>query len=210
MDGGRLLVVLGDGKWIVPGDLAVRRPNPPGPGRRGRTTRGWAQVMRDEPLAAWRRRGLDLPAPLVVAERWGSDAKLLAHVADTPHGTCVVPGKAPSTSSLDDGRKIKGADLVDEDNAGPLRPSLNAPAWRSARRRATSPTEGEGTLIIVAKPGEKRCALRCVATPRQATRWRRRWARRHGSAPVFRPLKHLLATDACQVPSAQAYDGHLG
>jgi hypothetical protein len=64
MDGVLLLVVIGDGKLIVPVDFEVRRLNPKGPGRRCRTKLGWAQVMLDETLAALRRRGLNLPAPL--------------------------------------------------------------------------------------------------------------------------------------------------
>ena len=97
IDGVLLLVVIGDGKLIVPVDFAVRRPNPTGPGRRCRTKLGWAQVMLDETLAALRRRGLGLPAPLVVADSWFSDSKLMAHVANTHHGTLLVQGKATYT-----------------------------------------------------------------------------------------------------------------
>ena len=63
IDGGLLLVVIGDGKLLVPVDFAVRRPNPTGPGRRCRSKLEWAQVRLDESLAALRRRGLVLPAP---------------------------------------------------------------------------------------------------------------------------------------------------
>ncbi len=126
IDGVLLLVVIGDGKLIVPVDFAVRRPNPTGPGRRCRTKLGWAQVMLDETLAALCRRGLDLPAPLLVADSWFSDSKLMAHVADTHHGTFLVQGKATSPFSLADGRTVKGADWVDEDQDWPFRQSLNA------------------------------------------------------------------------------------
>src|SRR5258705_491391 len=97
IDGVLLLVVIGDGKLIVPVDFAVRRPNPTGPGRRCRTKLGWAQVMLDETLAALRRRGLDLPAPLVVAESSFSNSKLMAHVADTHHVTLLGQGKSTCT-----------------------------------------------------------------------------------------------------------------
>src|SRR5258707_7911582 len=40
IDGVLLLVVIGDGKLIVPVDFALRRPNPTGPGRRCRTKLG--------------------------------------------------------------------------------------------------------------------------------------------------------------------------
>jgi DDE superfamily endonuclease len=209
IDGVLLLVVIGDGKLIVPVDFAVRRPNPTGPGRRCRTKLGWAQVMLDETLAALRRRGLDLPAPLVVADSWFSDSKLMAHVANTHHGTLLVQGKATYTFYLADGRKVKGADLVDEDQDWPFRQSLNARDCRYARLQAKSPTYGAVTVLIVDKPGEKRFYLLCFATPLQATRLLRLWSRRHWIEHVFRTLKHLLATDACQVHSEDAYYGHL-
>lgn len=94
IDGVLLLVVIGDGKLVVPVDFAVRRPNPTGPGARCRSKLGWAQVMLDESVAALHRHGLNLPAPLVVADSWLSDSKLMAHVADTPHGILLVQGKA--------------------------------------------------------------------------------------------------------------------
>jgi DDE superfamily endonuclease len=191
MDGVLLLVVIGDGKLIVPVDFAVRRPTPTGPGRRCRPQRGWAQVMLDETLAALRRRGLDLPAPLVVADSWFSDSQLMAQVANTHHGPLLVQGKATSTFYLADGRKVKGADLVDEDQDGPFRQSLNARACRYARLQAKSPTYGAVTVRIVDKPGEKRLYLLCFATPLQATRLRRRWSRRHWIAHVFRTLQPL-------------------
>ena len=209
IDGVLLLVVIGDGKLVVPVDFAVRRPNPTGPGRRCRTKLEWAQVMLDETLAALRRRGLELPAPLVGADSWFSDSKLMAHVADTHQGTFLVQGKVTYTFYLADGRKVKGADLVHQDNDWPFRQSLNAPDCRYARLWAKSPTYGEVTLIIVDKPAEERFYLFCFATPLQATRLLRLWSRRHWIAQVFRTLKHLLATGACQVHSEDASYGHL-
>ena len=140
IDGVLLLVVMGDGKLVVPVDFAVRRPDPTGPGRRCRTKLGWAQVMLDEPLAALRRRGLNLPAPLVVADSWLSDSKLMAQVANTHQGTLLVQGKATYTFYRKDGRKGKGADLVHQENDWPFRQSLHAPGCRYARLRAKSPT----------------------------------------------------------------------
>jgi hypothetical protein len=209
IDGVLLLVVIGDGKLVVPVDFAVRRPNPKGPGRRCRTKLGWAQVMLDQSLAALRRRGLNLPAPLVVADSWFSDSKLMTHVTNTHRGTLLVQGKATYTFYLEDGRKVKGADVVHQENAWPFRQSLNAPDCRYARLWAKSPTYGAVTVLIVDKPGEDRFYLFCFATPLQATRLLRLWARRHWIEQVFRTLKHLLATDACQVHSEDAYYGHL-
>jgi hypothetical protein len=191
IDGVLLLIVIGDGKLIVPVDFAVRRPNPTGPGRRCRIQLGWAQVMIDETLGALRRRGLGLPTSLVVADSWFSDSKLMAHVAQTHQGTLLVQGKSHYTYYLEDGRKVKGADLLHDDEKGPWRQSLNAPGCHYARLRAKSPTYGEVTLILVDKPGEKRLYLLCFATAIQATRLLRLWSRRHWMEQVFRTLKHL-------------------
>jgi hypothetical protein len=209
IDGVLLLVVIGDGKLVVPVDFAVRRPAPKGPGAHCRTKLGWAQGMLDESVAALCRRGLELPAPLVVADSWFRDSKLMAHVATTHQGTFLVQGKATYTFYLKDGRKVKGADLVHQDNNWPFRQSLNAPDCRYARLWAKSPTYGEVTVILVDKPGEERFYLFCLASPVPATRLLRAWSRRHLIEEVFRTLKHLLATDACQVHSEDAYYGHL-
>src|SRR5712691_8573244 len=208
IDGVLLLVVIGEGKLVVPVDFAVRRPDPKGPGARCRTKLGWAQVMRDESVAALSRRGLHLPAPLVVADSWFSDSKLMAHVTNTHHGTVLVQGKTTYTFTLHDGRKVKGADLT-HDHEWPWRQSLNAPGCRYAQLRATSPTYGAVTLLLVDKPGEDRFYLFCLASQVPATRLLRVWSRRHLIEQVFRTLKHLLATDACQVHSEDAYYGHL-
>jgi hypothetical protein len=50
--------------------------------------------MLDERVAALRRRGLELPAPIVVAESWCSDAKLMRQVRRTHQGTLLVEGKS--------------------------------------------------------------------------------------------------------------------
>jgi hypothetical protein len=207
-DGVLLLVVIGAGKLVVPVDFAVRRPDPTGPGARCRSKLGWAQVMLDESVAAFCRRGLHLPAPLVVADSWFSDSKLMAHVAKTHQGTMLVQGKITYTFTLEDGRQVKGAQLI-HDQEWPWRQSLYAPGWRYARLRAKSATYGEVTLILVDKPREDRFYLFCLATPIPATRLLQLWSRRHLIEQVFRTLKHLLATDACQVHNEDAYYGHL-
>jgi hypothetical protein len=129
IDGVLLLVVLGEGTRVVPVDFAVRRPDPKGPGARCRSTLGWAQGMLDERGAALGRRGLHLPAPLGVADSWFSDAKLLAHVANTHQGTRLVQGQITYPFPLVDGRKGKGAQLI-HDQAWPWRQSLYAPGCR--------------------------------------------------------------------------------
>ena len=109
---------------------------------------------------------------------------------------------------LEDGRQVKGAQLI-HDQEWPWRQSLYAPGWRYARLRAKSATYGEVTLILVDKPREDRFYLFCLATPIPATRLLQLWSRRHLIEQVFRTLKHLLATDACQVHNEDAYYGHL-
>ena len=52
--------------------------------------------MLDERLVACARRGLQLPPPLVVADSWFSDSKLMQHVGHTHQGTLLVEGKHSS------------------------------------------------------------------------------------------------------------------
>jgi hypothetical protein len=90
IDGVRMIVVIGDGKLVVPVDFAVRRPAPKGPGTRCRNKVEWAQVMLDQSQAALARRGLHLPAPIAAAESGFRDSKLMRHVHDSHHGTLLV------------------------------------------------------------------------------------------------------------------------
>ena len=80
---------------------------------------------------------------------------------------------------------------------------------RSRRLRATSPTYGPVTLVVVDEPGQDHFYLMCLATSLSAPQLIRRWRRRTWIEFVFRTLKHLLATEACQVHSEDAYYGHL-
>jgi len=208
IDGVLLIVVIGDGTLVVPVDFAVRRPDPKGPGARCRNKLEWAQVMLDQSRAALTRRGLNLPAPIAAAHSWFSDSKLMRHVSDTHQGTLLVQGKSTYAFTLADGQKVKGADLMQSDQ-WPWRQSLHAPGCRYARLRAHSATYGEVTLILVDKVGEDRFYVFCLASAIPATRLLRVWSRRNLIEQVFRILKHLLATDACQIHSEDAYYGHL-
>ena len=208
IDGVLVLMVIGDGQLVVPIDFVVRRPNPKGPGARCRDKLTWTQVMLDETLEALAKRGLKLPPPIAVADSWFSDSKLMRHVADTHQGTLLVQGKSTYTFYLEDGRKVHGRDFI-QDDAWPWQQSLHAPGCRYVRLRAQSPTYGAVTVIVVDKPGEDRLYLFCMATQIQVTRLLRAWSRRNLIEQVFRILKHLLATEACQVHSEDAYYGHL-
>jgi hypothetical protein len=50
--------------------------------------------MLDGRVAAFRRRGVTLPPPVVVADSWFGDSKLMRHVATTHQGTLLVEGKS--------------------------------------------------------------------------------------------------------------------
>jgi hypothetical protein len=208
IDGLLLLVVVGEGRLIVPVDFAIRRPDPVGPGAPCRDKLHWARLMLDERLAAFRRRGLALPAPMVVADSWFSDSKLMQHVHKAHQGTVLVEGKQSYTFLLADGRKVKGHDLVHQPD-WPWRESPWEPRVRYARLTATSPTYGEVTVVIVDEPGQDRFYLLCLETTRSAPQLIRRWRRRSWIEFVFRTLKHLLATESCQAHSEDAYYGHL-
>ena len=109
---------------------------------------------------------------------------------------------------LPDGRKVKGHDVVHQP-VWPWRASPWEPGVRYARLTATSPTYGEVTVVIVDEPGQDRYYLFCRATSLSAPCLIRRWRRRAWIEFVFRTLKHLLAAEACQVHSEDAYYGHL-
>src|SRR5262249_38310339 len=64
IDGLLLLMVIGEGKLVVPVDFAVRRPDPAGPGGPCRDKLTWLQVMLDRTWTALPRRCRRLPPPL--------------------------------------------------------------------------------------------------------------------------------------------------
>jgi len=208
IDGVLLLVVIGDGKLIIPVDFAIRRPNPKGPGRRCQDKLNLTQSMLDERLAAFAKRGVTLPPPMVVADSWFSDSKLMRWVAKAHHGTCLVQGKRSYTFALQDGRKVKGSDLVKADHWTWQR-SLHAPGCRYVRLRARSRTYGEVVLVVVDKPGEKPFYLISMSLTIPVTRLIQAWNQRHWIEQMFRIMKHLVAAEACQARSEDAYYGHF-
>jgi hypothetical protein len=208
IDGVLLVVVLGAGKLVVPVAFASRRPDPTGSGAPCRDKLCWMQSMLDGGVAALRRRGVELSPPMVVADSWFSDSKLMRHIATTHQGTFLVEGKSPYTFALPDGHQVKGSDLQ-QPSEWPWRESPHVPGVRYVRLRATSPTYGAVTLIIVHEPGVALYYLLCLETDISGPRLIRAWKRRHWIEHCFRTLKHLLATGACQVQSEDAYYGHL-
>jgi len=208
IDGVLLVVVIGEGKLVVPVDFAIRRPDPQGPGAPCRDKLRWVQGMLDGRLAAFRRRGVEIPPPIVVADSWFGDSKLMRHVATTHEGTFLVEGKSTYSFELPDGRQVKGEDLQ-QYREWPWRESPQVPGVRYARLRANSPTYGAVTLIVVSEPREEQFYVMCLDTAISGPRLIRAWKRRHWIEYCFRTLKHLLATGACQVQSEEAYYGHL-
>ena len=208
IDGVLLVVVVGDGKLVVPVDFTIRRPDPKGPGGPCRDKLTWAKVMLDDRLAAFARRGVQVSAPVLAADSWFSDSDFMIHMEVRHQGTLLVQGKSSYVFRLPDSRRVTGHDFLHEE-AWPWRQSLHAPGCRYARLRARSRTFGAVTILIVDAPHTDRFYLLCRATERSATRLLRAWRRRHWIEQVFRTLKHLLATDACQVRSEDAYYGHV-
>jgi hypothetical protein len=208
IDGVLLVVVIGEGKLVVPVDFAIRRPDPTGPGAPCRDKLHWVQSMLDGRVAAFRRRGVELPPPMVVADSWFSDSKLMRHVAAPHQSTFLVEGKSTYTFELPDGRQVKGHDLQQQRD-WPWRQSPQLPGVRYARLRATSPTYGAVTITIVKEPSVDQFYVMCLETAISSPRLIRAWKRRSWIEYCFRTLKHLLATGACQVQSEDAYYGHL-
>ena len=193
IDGVLLLVVIGEGKLVVPVDFAVRRPNPKGPGARCRSKLGWAQVMLDESLAALRRRGLELPAPLVVADSWFSDSKLMAHVAHTHQGT-LLGARQDHLYLLPWQMAARSRGLI-WCTGRPIGRGGRA----SMRRAVAMPGCGRRARPMARSPAPRRQAQRGSLLPVlfgltdiPATRLLRAWSRRHLIEQVFRTLKHLL------------------
>ena len=89
IDGVLLVVVIGDGKLVVPVDFAIRRPDPQGPGAPCRDKLHWMQGMLDGRVAALRRRGVDCLL------RWSSRI-----VGSAIRSSCAMwprPTRAPSS-----------------------------------------------------------------------------------------------------------------
>jgi hypothetical protein len=207
IDGLLLVVVIGDGKLVVPVDFAVRRPDPVGAGAPCRDKLTWARTLIDDRLHALRNRGLELPPPIITGDSWFSDSKLMRHIRKQHQGTLLVEGKVTYTFTLADGRYVNGHDFLE--GKWPWRMHPWEPRVGYVRLEATSPTYGAVTVVIVDEPGEDRYYLLCLETALSGPVLMRRWRRRHWIEFVFRVLKHLLVTESCQAHSEDAYYGHL-
>ena len=164
--------------------------------------------MLDGRVAALRRRGVELPPPMLVADSWFGDSKLMRHVATMHQGTFLVEGKSTYVFELPDGRQVKGEDLQ-QHRDWPWRHSEQVPGVRYTRLRATGPTYGAVTIIVVSEPRKEQFYVMCLKTAISGPRLIRAWKRRSWIEHCFWTLKHLLAPGACQVHSEDAYYGHL-
>src|SRR5262249_23150832 len=72
----------------------------------------WARGMLDACVAAFGRRGVQVPPPMVVADSWFSDSKLMQYVGVQHQGTLLVEGKQSYTFRLANGHTVKGCDLI--------------------------------------------------------------------------------------------------
>ena len=81
---------------------------------------------------------------------------------------------------------------------------MAAAPWGAAR-----PTYGTVTVVSVDAPRQDRFSLLGLETTLSAPQVLRWWRRRRWMALVLRPLQQLLAPEACQVRSEDAYYGHL-
>ena len=109
---------------------------PPGPGAPCRDKLHWLQLMLDGRVAAFRRRGVALTPPMVVADSWFGDSKLMRHVTTAHEGTLLVEGKTTYVFELPDGRQVKGHDLQ-KPGDWPWRESPQVPGVRYVRLWAT-------------------------------------------------------------------------
>ena len=207
IDGLLLVVVIGDGKLVVPVDFAIRRPTHGGPGAPCRDKLNWARTMIDGRLDAFQKRGLELPPAMITADSWFSDSKLMSYVRDQHHGTLLVEGKDAYSFTLADGRHVHGRDFLK--SQWPWRYHPWEQGVRYVRLQAQSPTYGAVTVVIVNEAGQDRFYLLRLQTELSGPVLIRRWRRRHWIEFAFRVLKHLLATDACQSHTEDAYYGHF-
>jgi hypothetical protein len=102
IDGLLLVVIIGDGKLVVPVDFVVRRPDPIGAGGPCRDKLSWAREMIDARLGALGKRGLHLPAPIITADSWFSDSKLMGHVRQRHQGTLLGVVTSPLAAPRND------------------------------------------------------------------------------------------------------------
>ena len=155
IDGLLLLVVVGDGRLVVPVDFAIRRPDSGGPGALCRDKLTWARVMLAERLAAFGRRGMALPAPLGVADSWFGNSKLMQHVRDAHRVPSVSRGESVLLLYL--GRWAPAQRPQPARGPGVALASASVGggcALRAAAGHESHLWSGRGAVVVVDEPGE--------------------------------------------------------
>lgn len=208
IDGLLLVVVIGEGKLIIPVDFEIRRPDPPAPGFPCYTKIQWLEVMFERVVKELEGRGLKLEKPMAVTDSWFGASDLLERVDSFDKGILLVEGKSSYVFDLPNGERVKGQQFLDSTTQWPWRQSCQVPGMRYARIHAKSPTFGDVTVTIVEK-GKDRFFLLCKATKLASTLLIRAFSRRFWVEWCFRSLKSLLKTESCQMPSEDAYYGHF-
>src|SRR5262249_46914449 len=107
-----------------------------------------------------------------------------------------VEGKTTYVFAFPDGRQVKGHDLQKLGD-WPWRHSPQVPGMRYARLRATSPTYGAVTIIVVSAPREEQFYLMCLDTVISGPRLIQAWQRRHWIEYYFRASIMAPATPCC-------------
>ena len=148
IDGVLLVVVIGEGKLVVPVDFAIRRPDPTGPGAPCRDKLHWVQACW---MDAWRHSA---DAAWSCPRRWSWRIVGLAirsSCAMWPRPTRAPSwwkGRVPMSSRCQMGARSR-ATTCSSSAIGRGGQSAQVPGVRYARLRATSPTYGAVTLIVV-------------------------------------------------------------
>lgn len=208
IDGLALLVVVGDGKMIIPMDFMIRRPDPRGQGHPCYNKFDLLRIMIARTWPELQARGLHLTSSLMVADSWFGDSTLLDDLLATYHITMIVEGKSAYVFYSPDGTRIKGKDLLTSDD-WPWRVSPQVPGTNYVRLFLTSPTFGSVTVTIVDKPGQDRFYLLCPETKISSPRLIRTFGKRFWVEWCFRSLKSLLVIDVCQIHTENNYYGHF-
>ena len=155
------------------------------------------QGLLDGRVAALLRRGVALPPPMVVADSWFSDPKLMRHMTTMHQGTFLVEGRSTYVLELLDGRQLAVLLLIT--------PSSQPCPWRRVEMRGFSHFEravGVGTSALIPLTCESRARAEGLGSRRPSgapsRRGRAGGARPGGLAytllsPVLSAAQGLLA-----------------
>jgi hypothetical protein len=205
-----LVAVVGEGKLIVPMDFAIRRPDPDGPGRPCHDKMRWTEILVQSNVEWLLEHQLIEKPPLVAADSWFGSSHLAGALEELCGAALLVHGKAEWVFYLDDGRRLKGKELLTEPSFK-RKLSPQVPKLPYQRLLATSPSFGRVVLTVVWPEDRKEPAfyLLCRDWMAKSTCLLRAWQRRSWIEWCFRVLKHLLEAGKSGVHTEEAFYGHL-